>query len=328
MSTTKTREFGPFVLKRLLGHGGIGTVYLAQQDDAGEEIAVKVLPKSAAANGQYAKQFLTEARLAKHLDHPNIIHILGYGRQEGRYYLAMEYVDGESCKARISKAGRLGWREAVEITIQAAEGLAAAAAKGIIHRDIKPENLLIDKAGRVRISDLGLAKEMGKIEPLPSDTSLGTPDYMSPEQVNNSETVDFRSDIYALGASLFHMVCGKAPYTGRSAYEVMVKHVSANLPSPRKYAPDLPKQVCDVMRKMMARDPDDRYQSYDGLIVDLRALLAGESVAAQEFEDESMLGSNGVANGHAHRSARLVWVAVGLPLVLGVGGLLYLFVLR
>ena len=108
--------------------------------------------------------------------------------------------------------------------------------------------------GRAGIADLGLAKEIGVTEQLPSDTSLGTPDYMSPEQVNNSETVDLRSDIYSLGATLFHMICGKAPYTGHSAYEVMVMHVAGELPSPKKYRPDLPRDVCDVMRKMMARD--------------------------------------------------------------------------
>ncbi len=119
---------------------------------------------------------------------------------------------------------------------------------------------------------------------------------MSPEQVNNSEEVDFRTDIYALGASLFHMVCGKAPYTGRSAYEVMVKHVSATLPTPKKYVPDLPHEVADVMRKMMARDPEDRYQSYEELIADLKALLAGAPVKAEKFDEESMLARNG--NGH------------------------------
>jgi serine/threonine protein kinase len=207
-----------------------------------------------------------------------------------------------------------------------AEGLRSAYRQGIIHRDIKPENILIDARGRARIADLGLAKEMDAIEPLPSDTSLGTPDYMSPEQVANSETVDFRSDIYSLGATLFHMVCGRAPYTGRSAYEVMVKHVSADLPSPLKYVPELPVPVRDVMRKMMARDPDDRYASYDELISDLWALQQGKPVKAAEFDNESMLSGNGAPQEVSPSTAdRVVWAALaGGTLVASVTVLLYL----
>jgi len=156
---------------------------------------------------------------------------------------------------------------------------------------------------------------------------IGTPDYMSPEQVSNSEEVDFRTDIYALGASLFHMVCGKAPYTGRSAYEVMVKHVSAPLPSPHRYVPDLPMPVCDVMRKMMARDPEDRYQSYDALIADLEALLADQPVSAHQFSDESMLSVNGSSRNGLTESAqrRLWWVALAaVPVAAGIAVLVYL----
>ncbi len=324
MPTSKTRKFGDFLIKRTLGHGGIGTVYLAERAASGEEVALKVLPKSAAANGEYSRQFLTEARIASRLDHPNIVKVLGYGRQEGRYYMAMDYVEGESCKARISRERKLDWQAAIGICIQVAEGLAAAAKEGIIHRDIKPENILLDKTGLVRVADLGLAKEVGRSEPLPSDTSLGTPDYMSPEQVNNSETVDLRSDIYSLGATLFHMICGKAPFTGRSAYEVMVKHVSADLPSPLKYVPELPLPVRDVMRKMMARDPEDRYQDYAQLLHELRALLAGQPVVAEEFDDASMLSDNGLHPAHAARTHRRLWLALAaVPIVAALLCLVY-----
>jgi serine/threonine-protein kinase len=329
MREGKRRRFAGYVLVRQLGHGSMGMVYLAEDEANHGQVALKVLSSGIAANGEYTRRFLNEARVATQLDHPAIVSLKDYGRADGHYYLAMEYVDGESCKAAIVKQGRLDWRRAVEVALQVAEGLASAAGQGIIHRDIKPENILIDSAGRVRLTDLGLAKEMDVETPLPSDTSLGTPDYMSPEQVNNSETVDFRSDIYSLGASLFHMVCGKAPYTGRSAYEVMVKHVWAPLPSPMKYAPDLPRPVAQVMRKMMARDPADRYQTYDALIADLKALLAGEQVSASEFDDESLLSLNGT-NGRAAAAPpaprrKLLWVAVAsAPILAGVAVLLYL----
>jgi len=332
MQDHEVRKLGGYVLRRMLGHGAMGAVYLADDEAHHRSVAVKVLSPTTAGNGSYAASFLSEARIASQIHHPNIVSVYDYGRENGHYYLAMEYVDGQSCKATIIRDGRIPWREAVGIAVQVAEGLKAAAEMGIIHRDIKPENILIDSSGRVRVTDLGLAKDVNVITPLPSDTSLGTPDYMSPEQVNNSETVDFRSDIYSLGATLFHMICGKAPYTGRSAYEVMVKHVYSALPSPLKYVPDLPLEVYDVLRKMMAGAPEARYQSYDELIRDLNALLAGKPVDAREFADTSMLGTNGVEETRADRPGRrkkLVWAAVIAASVLcGLGLLVYLLIIH
>ena len=299
MPENLTSQLGNYELKRAIGQGGGSVVYLAEEKTTHRNVAIKLLPVVAALNAEYTRRFLNEARLATQLDHPNIVHVYDYGRDNGHFYLVMQYVDGPTVRARIAREGRLPWQDAVKVAIQVAEGLAAGAREGIIHRDVKPDNMLLDSSGGAYIADLGLAKEEGATGPLPSDTSLGTPDYMSPEQVNNSEEVDFRTDIYALGASLFHMVCGKAPYTGRSAYEVMVKHVSAQLPTPKKYAPELPHEVADVMRKMMARDPEDRYQSYEDLIADLKALLEGAPVKAEQFDEESMLARNG--NGHTTR---------------------------
>jgi serine/threonine-protein kinase len=318
----KTRNFGQYRLERTLGHGAMGAVYLAEHEETHEQVALKILPTTVGANSEYARRFVTEARLAAQIDHPGVVRVLDFGKAKGHYYLAMDYVEGETARARIRRQKKMDWREAAAIAIQVAEGLAEAARQGIIHRDIKPENILLDHGGRAMIADLGLAKEMGVQEHLPSDTSLGTPDYMSPEQVNNSEMVDLRSDIYSLGASLFHMVCGKAPYTGHSAYEVMVMHVAGELPSPKKYAPDLARDVCDVMRKMMARDAEDRYQDYEELLSDLNALLAGAPVAAEEFDEESLLSANGSSqNGLAHRHRpKLIWAAV----VAAVGVLVYL----
>ncbi|NLW50906.1 MAG: serine/threonine protein kinase [Candidatus Brocadiaceae bacterium] len=331
MPEKKPRRFAGYHLRRILGHGSMGVVYLADHEATNTPAAVKVLSSALGRDHSYAHRFLTEARLATQLDHPNIVRVHDYGVDGGHYFMAMEYVDGRNCRARIAEDGAMDWREAVAVAAEVAEGLRAAALKGIIHRDIKPENIVIDSSGHVRITDLGLAKELDVLEPAPNDTSLGTPDYMSPEQVNNSELVDQRSDIYSLGATLFHMICGRAPYTGRSAYEVMVKHVSATLPSPTKYVPDLPREVCDVMRKMMARDPADRYQDYDVLIADLRALLSGGRVAASSFDDDSLLGRNGSSqNGAAcaRPSRRGVWVAAAVLPVLGAIGTIIYFILN
>jgi serine/threonine protein kinase len=327
MPDSKPRRFAGYVLQSVLGHGSMGVVYLAESEGTHAPAALKILSSSLGLNQSYSRRFLTEARLATQLDHPNIVKVHDYGVDRGHYFIAMEYVDGKNCRLRIAENGALPWREAVDIVLQVAEGLRAAAGQGIIHRDIKPENIVIDSRGRARITDLGLAKEVDVMEPMPSDTSMGTPDYMSPEQVSNSETVDHRSDIYSLGATLFHMICGRAPYTGRSAYEVMVKHVSATLPAPTKYVPDLPREVCDVMRKMMAREPEDRYQDYETLIADLRALLAGQRVTAASFDDESMLGRNGSSQNGAAVGAghKVAWVAIAaLPILCAIAALVYL----
>jgi serine/threonine-protein kinase len=221
--------------------------------------------------------------------------------------MVMEYVDGPSCRARINRQGKLPWRDAADIASQAARGLAEGLRNGVIHRDVKPANILIDERGEVRVADLGLAIHQDGVADLglavhqdegadlglavhqdegadlglaaqrgsepaePRGSCAGTPEYMSPEQIE-SRPVDFRSDIYSLGATLFHMVCGSPPYTGRSAYEVMRQHLSGPLPPPRDYTPELPPRLVGAIEKMLAREPEDRYQSYEELIADLEAL--------------------------------------------------------
>ncbi len=212
------------------------------------------------------------------------------GAEEGYYYLVMDYVEGPTCRELVEREGKLDWKEAVRITRQTAQGLEYAASKGIIHRDVTPGNIIIDSDGTARITDLGLAKETAADATglTRSGASLGTPYYMSPEQINSARDVDFRTDIYSLGATLYHMVCGKVPYTG-TTFEVMTKQVREPLPSPKIHVPELPDQLCDVIRKMMAKSPNDRYDSYQALIDDLDKLVRGETVSAAGFTDQSMV---------------------------------------
>jgi serine/threonine-protein kinase len=190
----------------------------------------------------------------------------------------------------VERQGKLDWRRATEITAQVAEGLEYAASKGIIHRDVTPGNIILDADGTARITDLGLAKETAAdVTGLTrSGASLGTPYYMSPEQINSARDVDFRADIYSLGATLYHMVCGTVPYTG-TTFEVMTKQVRQPLPSPKMHTPELPDALCDVLRKMMAKAPEDRYANYDQLKKDLGNLLEGKRVSAEGFSDQSMV---------------------------------------
>jgi serine/threonine protein kinase len=288
---------GQVRIVKKIGEGGMGSVYLGMHETLDVPRAVKLLPKHIdLKDPEYSQRFFREARIAARMRHPNMVQVHDSGVEDGYYYLVMDYVDGPTCREEVERLGRLDWRRAAEIALQVAEGLEYAASKGIIHRDVTPGNVILDADGTARITDLGLAKETASdVTGLTrSGASLGTPYYMSPEQINSARDVDFRADIYSLGATLYHMVCGTVPYTG-TTFEVMTKQVRQPLPSPQIHDPELPNALCDVLRKMMAKDPGDRYDSYHDLEDDLRNLLAGEPVSAAGFSDQSMVTEpNGV----------------------------------
>jgi len=278
-------------IEKKIGEGGMGSVYLGRHKTLDIPRAVKVLPKHIdLKDPEYSQRFFREARIAARLRHPNLVQVHECGAEEGYYYLIMDYVEGPTCRELVEQKGKLDWQEAVRITRQVAQGLEYAASKGIIHRDVTPGNIIIDSDGTARITDLGLAKETSADATglTRSGASLGTPYYMSPEQINSARDVDFRTDIYSLGATLYHMVCGKVPYTG-TTFEVMTKQVREPLPSPKIHVPELPDALCDVIRKMMAKAPDARYDDYQALISDLDKLLKGEQVSAAGFTDQSMV---------------------------------------
>ncbi len=278
-------------IEKKIGEGGMGSVYLGRHKTLDIPRAVKLLPKHIdLKDPEYSQRFFREARIAARLRHPNLVQVHECGAEEGYYYLVMDYVEGPTCRELVEREAKLDWKEAVRIARQIAQGLEYAASKGIIHRDVTPGNIIIDSDGTARITDLGLAKETAADATglTRSGASLGTPYYMSPEQINSARDVDFRTDIYSLGATLYHMVCGKVPYTG-TTFEVMTKQVREPLPSPKIHVPDLPDALCDVIRKMMAKSPNDRYSSYQELVDDLDKLVRGETVSAAGFTDQSMV---------------------------------------
>jgi len=284
-------NIGPVRIEKKIGEGGMGSVYRGRHRTLDIALAVKVLPKHIdLKDPEYSQRFSREAKIAARLKHRNIVQVHDFGTEAGYYYLIMDYVEGPTCSEEVQRLGSLDWRKAVEIAGQVAEGLEFAASKGVIHRDVTPGNIIIDSDGTARITDLGLAKETTADATglTRSGASLGTPYYMSPEQINSARDVDYRTDIYSLGATLYHMVCGKVPYTG-TTFEVMTKQVREPLPSPKIHVPDLPDDLCDVIRKMMAKAAGDRYQSYKELREDLGNLLAGKHVSAAGFRDQSMV---------------------------------------
>jgi len=274
------KQLGHFKIDRPLGSGGMGEVYLAQDLALDRPVAVKVLPEGVSRDPRRRDRMIREARAQARVAHPNVGHIYFVGEDDGLLYFAMEYVAGDTLAERISK-GPMPVEDALAVIRAATLGLREAERSGITHRDVKPSNLMIDGHGVVKVLDFGLAA--GGLEGERAEggailqTSLaGTPLYMAPEQARG-EAVDFRSDIYALGATLYHLIAGRPPFEGDSVDELITKHASAARPQvPRKGQRRVQLGALDaLLLKMMAPAPADRFASYDQL---LRALdLASDS---------------------------------------------------
>jgi serine/threonine-protein kinase len=259
----------------------MGTVVLARQESLDRLVAIKLLPPKFARDPLYIDRFFKEGKAAARLNDPNIVAAYDVGRApNGMYYFVMEYIDGDTVFDRIQAKRRIPEADALRIARQAASALSHAHAKGFIHRDVKPKNLMINKAGVVKLADLGLARagddataaseEKGKI--------FGTPYYISPEQIR-AQPVTPATDIYGLGATLYHMVTGRVPFEGTTPKEVMQKHLKDQPVPPDQLAESLSGGISMIIEMMLAKDPRERYHSTDHLIEDLDLVAAGESPA-------------------------------------------------
>ncbi len=270
-------------IERLLGRGGMGAVYLARHTTLDIPVAVKVLPPAVVREKpQFAERFVREARLAAKLQHPNLLAVKDSDRDPGTglLYIVLEYIDGGSVRDRLNE-GPLSVKEAVRIAIDTLRALAAAAKLGVVHRDIKPDNLMLTSDGQVKVADLGLAKDMvEKTDTTRTLDIMGTPAYMSPEQARDTKNVDIRADIYSLGATLYHMLTGEVPYAGRNSFEVLTRLATEPIPDPRRKRPEVPEALATVCRRALAKNPVERYQTPEAMIVELEASLnppAGEA---------------------------------------------------
>jgi serine/threonine-protein kinase len=272
------RSLGDYRILRRLGEGGMGAVYLGYHEGQGRQVAIKILPDALAGNDAYVKRFYREARAVAALDHPNIVRglMIDQDKATRKHYLVLEFVDGPSALALLQKAGRLAVGDAVHIALDVARALEHAHSRNVIHRDIKPDNILITRSGVAKLSDLGLAKRTDEASHLTGTRQgFGTPWYMPYEQAINAKMADARSDIYALGATLYHLVTGEVPYAGANHLEVMDKKNQGDFPAASSLNAAVPPALDEVLRRMMARQPRDRYQTASELIVDLeRSRLA------------------------------------------------------
>lgn len=262
-----------------LGKGGMGAVYLATHTRLDVPVAVKILPPNdVAENPEFIERFIREAKLAARIQHPNVVGVMDVDQDShtGLYYIVMQYIPGGSVKDLISE-GPVGIEKALDITIGVAKALVKAAELGIIHRDIKPANIMLDSHGEPKLADLGLAKNIDKEGPCitMSTSSLGTPAYMSLEQIEDTRSVDARADIYSLGATLYHILTGVLPFAGETTFSTLSKVIAGPTPDPRALNPDVPDPVALVCMKAMARDREERYQTAQEFLEDLLKVRGG-----------------------------------------------------
>ena len=267
--TQAAQRIADYTIVAKLGRGGMGWVFKGIHIETGKEAAIKILPPEMAKDEKFVTRFLREAQAATVLHHKNIVRVYEAGQYQSIYYIALELIDGETVAHAMEREKTIPLRQTLDIVYQVAEGLAYAHQRGIVHRDIKPANIMVTKDGVAKIMDMGLAKwTRGERfhDPTRPGFTVGSPAYMSPEQVLEPESLDGRTDIYSLGATLFHMLTGRPPHLGRDAQEVMVKIVKSEV----NYPEEMPDMVVRLLKKMLAKRRSERFCDAGTLI---RALV-------------------------------------------------------
>ena len=275
---------GRYQVVRKLGAGGMANVYLAEDQELGRRVAIKILNDRHANDEQFVERFRREAKNAAALSHPNIVSIYDRGEAEGTYYIAMEYLDGRSLKELIISRGPAPLNVAIEYVRQILSALRFAHRHGIVHRDIKPHNVLVDAEGRVKVTDFGIARA-GASQMTEAGSIVGTAQYLSPEQARGTN-VDQRSDLYSLGIVLYELLTGTLPFNGDTPVEIAMKHLSQTPELPSVSRPELPRELDLVVTRALAKDPEERYQSAEEMDADLERLARGAAVS-QETEDSA-----------------------------------------
>lgn len=290
-----------------LGRGAMARVYRAKQRSLDRFVAVKILPSKFSSNVQFIERFFREGQAAAKLNHPNIVQAFDVGQHRDTYYFVMEYVDGRTVHDDIVEQKRYPEKDALDVAIQVAEALDHAHERGLIHRDVKPKNIMMSKQGVVKLADMGLARAVSDKEAAEAEKgkAFGTPYYISPEQVMGLESIGPQSDIYSLGATLYHMVTGVVPYEGKDPSEVMKKHLKANLTPPDHVNPKLSASISEVIEMMMAKKPGDRYKSCKDLLIDLRAVRNGEKPPIAHTELDVIDELSGFAAAEAAAQAEI-----------------------
>ena len=292
-----------------IGSGGAGSVYRAKQLSLGREVAIKVIRGDRVERETKLRRMEKEAQLLARLDHPNIVRSIDYGEAGDLIYFVMEFVKGRSAKQFLEQKQRMMVRDAIVLIERVAQALHVAAEHGVTHRDVKPGNILLGSDGSVKLSDFGLARAEFDRSLTRDGTTLGTPQYMSPEQVRHARSVDLRSDLYSLGATLYHLVTGQAPFHGESVAEILHEVLYGRPSPPERLVEDIPPALSRVIARLMARDPARRYQGVPSLLRDLhrvRRLLDPDAEA-----DPDPIGLSWQAAAESPRAWSSRWPLIG-----------------
>lgn len=282
------RTFGRYVIEKKLGEGGMGAVYRAVDSNLKRQVALKILPREKAKNEILVKRFQAEAQAAAQLRHKNIVCVYDSGELDGYLYIAMEYVEGIDVQDLVMRKGGLSVKRSLDIMKQVARALEHAHEQTIVHRDIKPANLLIDRDGNVKLADMGLARSIAETEEAGitrAGTTVGTVDYMSPEQARDSKSADCRSDMYSLAASWYHLLVGKPLFPDGDLLNKITAHATTAPPDPRDVRPNVPESVVQIMHKMLEKKPADRYQTPTELLHDLEHGFSGDADSGQSSSE-------------------------------------------
>lgn len=293
------KTIGGYQILKKLGAGGMGHVYQARQVSLDRIVALKILNKRLSMDKTYIKSFFQEARLAARLNHPNIVQIYDVGDVDFTlFYFSMEFVDGPNLHDILDRDGYIPIPEALHIAHQIADAMICARDQKVVHQDIKPRNVMLTKNGIAKLADLGLAKVFGThISDGHKGRILGTPYYMSPEQAQGLE-VDFRSDMYSLGATLYHLITGTPPYDGKTVLAIVAQHLSAPLPDPRENGVIIPAPVMNLIGRMMAKKPEDRFGSFEEVIGEIDTIFerGGNDLYARRIRSDGGFPAVGPAN--------------------------------
>ncbi len=266
MLTGKYKGFvlGQYKVLDQIGAGGMGVVFQAEHMSMKRMVAIKVLPGDKANDEESLQRFYREARIVAALDHPNVVHAYDIDQAGDLHFMVMEYIEGESLEQIIRRKGPLPLHEAADYILQSARGLQHAHERGLVHRDIKPGNLLLDKTGVIKVLDMGLARFFEESSTLTTElcsgSVIGTADYMAPEQAVNSHDVDIRADIYSLGVTLYALLTGKPPWADATVTQKLLAHHMREPVPMHVTRPDVPPEFAEIVGKMMAKQPANRYQ--------------------------------------------------------------------
>lgn len=278
---------GPYRVVRVLGQGGMGTVYQAIHAKSNEPVAIKVIASNLAQHQRFRRRFDAEIQTLIKLKHPNIVQLIGFGEERGLLFYSMEYVDGENLQQELRRSKTLPWERVVDLAIEVCSALKHAHDFGVIHRDLKPANLMINSEGRLKLTDFGIARLFGATEVTVEGSILGTADYMSPEQAEG-KTVSIRSDLYSLGCICYTALAGRPPFMGKNIPEILFNVRYGTLTPLINLAPHVPKELCGLIEEMLRKEPSMRPPT--GLVIGnrLQSLRAGLTKRAKDLGSDKI----------------------------------------